>query len=123
MILILDKRKSKKLLNRLDEFTEYGMTLYYLLEEGRTDIDDLKTLFFSTDDEKMTFTYSMILKKIKLEDVKNSSSKYHLYNPDLDTRKLNVIYTKKLIEEILSSSTGLIDVNYVDTYNYLLAKY
>lgn len=121
--LILDKRKSKKLLNRLDEFTEYGMTLYYLLEEGRTDVDDLKTLFFSSDDEKTTFIYGRILENIRLEDIKISNSKYSYMNPDYELKDLNVLYTKKLIDEILNNTTGFIDINYIDTYKYLLAKY
>ena len=33
MALLTDKTTTKKLENRLSEFTEYGMTLYYLFEE------------------------------------------------------------------------------------------
>lgn len=120
--MILDKKKSKKLLNRLNEFTEYGATLYYLLEEGRADINDLKTLFFSSDDEKSVCTYGRIIKDINLDDVKISRNKYSYHHPELDKNELNIIYTKKLIEEISSNSSGLIDRNYLDTYNYLLTK-
>jgi hypothetical protein len=42
MALIADKKTSKKLENRLNEFSKLGMTLYYLLEEGRASITDLE---------------------------------------------------------------------------------
>ncbi len=121
--MVLDKNRSKKLVNRLNEFTEYGMTLYYLLEEGRTDISELKTLFFSSDDDKSTFTYGMIIRNIGLNDIKNSNDKYKEEHPNEDLKSLNVIYIKKLLDEVVVNFEGLIDVNYIDTYNYLLAKY
>ena len=46
MALLTDKYTTETLENRLNEFSEYGMTLYYLFEEGRTNIDDLSNLFF-----------------------------------------------------------------------------
>ena len=55
MALLTDKTTKKKLENRLTEFTEYGMTIYYLLEEERTNIKDLESIFFSQDDEKSSF--------------------------------------------------------------------
>ena len=57
MALIADKVTSKKLENRLDEFSKFGMTLYYLFEEGRININDLENIFFSHDDEKSSFIY------------------------------------------------------------------
>ena len=42
MALILDKTTSKKLENRLTEFSKFGMIFYYLFEEGRASISDLE---------------------------------------------------------------------------------
>ena len=44
MALLTDKYTTETLENRLNEFSEYGMTLYYLFELGRTNIDDLSNL-------------------------------------------------------------------------------
>ena len=57
MALIADKVTSKKLENRLNEFSKFGMTLYYLFEEGRVNLNDLENLFFSHDDEKSCFIW------------------------------------------------------------------
>jgi hypothetical protein len=76
MALMADKQTSKMLENRFNEFTEYGMTLYYLLEEGRLNIKDLESILFSKDDEKSSFIYGKILKHTKPNDFKDSYNKY-----------------------------------------------
>ena len=72
MALLTDKYTTKTLENRLNEFSEYGMTLYYLFEEGRTNLDDLSNLFFSKDDDKTIFTYGKIMKKMNPNDLNDS---------------------------------------------------
>lgn len=129
MALLVDKTTNKKLQDRLYEFCEYGMTLYYLYEEGRANLKDLEGLFFSEDDEKSGFIYGKIIKKIKPIDLKKSFDKYseeYLKNDkeeDLEyKRKLNVIYTKKIIDLVIDKSENVIDKTYINTYNYLFAK-
>ena len=116
MALIADKVTSKKLENRLDEFSKFGMTLYYLLEEGRINIGDLENLFFSHDDEKSSFIYSKLIRHVNPKDIKMSFDKYSIENQN----NLNILYTKKLINTILNDSKDNIDKVYINTYDYLL---
>ena len=127
MSLIADKVTSKKLENRLDEFSKFGMTLYYLLEEGRINIGDLENLFFSHDDEKSSFIYSKLIRHVNPKDIKMSFDKYSIENPNNDyltkdkyQNNLNILYTKKLINTILNDSKDNIDKVYINTYDYLL---
>ncbi len=127
MALIADKVTSKKLENRLDEFSKFGMTLYYLLEEGRINIGDLENLFFSHDDEKSSFIYSKLIRHVNPKDIKMSFDKYSIENPNNDyltkdkyQNNLNILYTKKLINTILNDSKDNIDKVYINTYDYLL---
>lgn len=129
MALLTDKTTKKKLENRLTEFTEYGMTIYYLLEEERTNIKDLESIFFSQDDEKSSFIYGKIMKHIKPSDLKKSYDKYsgdYRKNDNEDEslykKELNIIYTKKIIDLILEKTNDLIDKTYINTYKYLLAN-
>jgi hypothetical protein len=128
MALLVDKKTSKKLETRLSEFSEYGMTLYYLLEEGRTNIHDLESVLFSKDDEKSSFIYGNIMKHIKPNDLKLSFEKYSINFPqndidDNDYKKdLNIIYTKKIIDKVIEESRASIDKTYANTYAYLLTN-
>ena len=126
MALITDKKTSKKLENRLTEFSKFGMTLYYLLEEGRVNIKDLEKIFFSSDDDKSSLVYSRLIKNVNPVDLKVSFNKYRAdyssFDEDENDLKdtLNILYTKKIINEIVSATTKQIDKTYVNTYDYLL---
>lgn len=126
MALITDKKTSKKLENRLTEFSKFGMTLYYLLEEGRVNIKDLEKIFFSSDDDKSSLVYSRLIKNVNPVDLKESFNKYRAdyssFDEDENDLKdtLNILYTKKIINEIVSATTKQIDKTYVNTYDYLL---
>lgn len=128
MALLTDKKTSKKLETRLSEFTEYGMALYYLLEEERTNIRDLESIFFSKDDEKSSFIYGKIMKKIKPNDLTKSFERYSLFYPKDDKddktykKYLNIKYTKKVIDIVISKSEDNIDKTYINTYDYLLTN-
>jgi len=129
MALIADKTTSKKLQNRLNEFSKLGMTLYYLFENGRININELERLFFSSDDEKSCLVYANLIKKVKSSDLKESFNKYSLEYPNTNLLekdkyedKLNLLYTEKIINTILSFSHDNIDKIYINTYNYLLVN-
>lgn len=122
MALLTDKYTTETLENRLNEFSEYGMTLYYLFEEGRTNIDDLSNLFFSKDNEKTIFTYGKIMKRMKPIDLEDSFNKYKDSYPNNTKKDLNKIFTKKLIDLVLEQNNNMIDKTYINTYNYLLAN-
>ena len=128
MALLVDKKTSQKLESRLSEFSEYGMTLYYLLEEGRTNIKDLENILFSKDDEKSSFIYGKVMKHMKPSDLKKSFERYSINYPqsnidETDYKKdLNIIYTKKIIDTVIEESKENIDKTYVNTYAYLLTK-
>ena len=122
MALLTDKYTTKTLENRLNEFSEFGMTLYYLFEEGRTNIEDLSNLFFSKDNEKTIFTYGKIMKRMKPIDLEESFNKYKESYPNNSKKDLNIIYTKKIIDLVLEQKENRIDKTYINTYNYLLAN-
>ena len=122
MALLTDKYTTETLENRLNEFSEYGMTLYYLLEEGRTNIDDLSNLFFSKDNEKTTFIYGKIMRKMKPNDLQDSYNKYKDSYPNNTKKDLNILFTKKIIDLVLEQQENKIDKTYINTYNYLLAN-
>jgi hypothetical protein len=121
MALLTDKYTTETLENRLNEFSEYGMTLYYLFEEGRTNIDDLSNLFFSKDEEKTIFTYGKIMKRMKPVDLEESFNKYKENYPNNSKKDLNIIFTKKIIDLVLEKN-NTIDKTYINTYNYLLTN-
>lgn len=129
MALLADKTTTKKLESRLSEFTEYGMTLYYLFEEGRTNLKDLENIFFSKDDEKSSFIYGKIVKHMKPSDLKKSFEKYSITYPKEETKDetiykkdLNLLFTKKIIDLVINETNEIIDKTYVSTYKYLLAN-
>jgi hypothetical protein len=129
MSLITDKKTTTKLETRLNEFREYGMTIYYLFEDGRTNIKDLENLFFSKDDEKSNFTYGKIMKHIKPSDLNKSFEKYKdNYPNDNDDneneykKNLNTIYTNKIIDLLIKEKEDRIDKTYINTYKHLLTK-
>ena len=121
MALMTNKTTSKKLENRIEEVSEYAMTLYYLFEEGRASLKDLESVFFSKDDEKSSFTYGKILKHMNPSDLKMSLEKYGQSDTN-DIKKLNLLYTKKIIDLVLDNATDQIDKTYINTYNYLLTN-
>ena len=122
MALLTDKYTTETLENRLNEFSEYGMTLYYLFESGRTNIDDLSNLFFSKDNEKTTFIYGKIMRHMKPNDLQDSYNKYKDVYPNNTKKDLNRMFTKKIIDLVLEQQENKIDKTYINTYNYLLAN-
>ena len=130
MALIADKKTSKNLENRIDEFSKFGMTFYYLFEEGRISMLELENLFFSKDNDKSSFAYMNILRRIKQSDIDSSLSKYKSIYPNeklLDKTvyeaNLNILYIKNLINTVLSTSKDRLDKVYINTYNYLLSRW
>ena len=126
MALMTDKYIKKKLEDRLKEVSEYGMTIYYLLEDERTSINDLERIFFSNDDEKASFIYSKIIRRMKPQDIVESFKKYSegriIEDESNDKKNLNIEYTKKLLDLTIAKSHDVIDKTYINTYNYLITN-
>jgi len=127
-MLITDKKTTLKLNERLTEFSKFGMTFYYLLEEGKIDIKEIEDIFFSKDDEKSTFRYINVMKKVDPIDVSNAFDKYQYeyLQGDMTTldyqNKLNLLFTGKIINEIAGKCDACVDKTYINTYNYLLGQ-
>ena len=125
-MLITDKDTTEKLSDRLAEFSKFGMTFHYLLEQGRISIKEVTDIFFSKDDEKSTFMYINTMRKIMPEDIDSAFLRYQDDYPleemsiDEHKNKLNLLYTSKIINEIASIGDTTIDKTYINTYNYLL---
>ncbi len=125
-MLITDKKTVMKLNERLTEFSKFGMTFHYLLEEGRISIKEIEDIFFSKDDEKSTFRYMNMMRRIMPSDLDAAFLRYQDDYPrgNLSEREhqdhLNLIFTGKIINEIASKHDCSIDKTYINTYNYLL---
>ena len=127
MNLMADRFTKNKLENRLKEFTRYGMTLYFLVEEDRVNKNEIENIFFSTDEEKATFHYCKLIKTIKPSDIMDSFNRYKDEHPNGNNlplakyeEQLNKIYISKLIDLLNQDVNSRIDKTYVNTYNYLL---
>jgi len=125
-MLITDKKTTMKLSERLTEFSKFGMTFHYLLEEGKVAINEIEDIFFSKDDEKSTFRYMHMMRRIMPEDVENAFARYQDDYPRGDmsesdhANRLNIIFTGKIINEIAGKCDTNVDKTYINTYNYLL---
>ncbi|MBQ7136719.1 MAG: hypothetical protein IJO43_01925 [Bacilli bacterium] len=125
-MLITDPKTTMKLSDRLSEFSKFGMTFYYLLEEGKVAINEIEDIFFSKDDEKSTFRYINMMRRIMPEDVEAAFSRYQDDYPrgdnsELDhANRLNMLFTGKIINEIAGKKDSSVDRTYINTYNYLL---
>ena len=127
MALITDKKITKKLNDRLNEFSNFGMTLYFLLEEDKIKLKTITEVFFDEDEDKAVLMYLNLIKNIKKEDIDNAYIKYSKANPNttnVNEEKykayLNTLYTSKIINRIALENNICIDKTYVNTYNYLL---
>lgn len=119
-MLLTDKETTKKLYDRLVEFSKYGMVLYYMLENGRIESRDLEGIFCSKDDEKSSFLYINLMKRINPIDLEISQEKYIKEEKIDDINRLNLLYTGKLIDTISLQKDTSIDKTYINTYQYLL---
>ena len=117
-MLILDKENCMTLKERVDEYSCYGVILYYLYETNSKLKKDFYNMFFESDKEKSCFSYKKILRCIKDEDIRNAKIKYS--NDSLNSDALNLTYLKKLISKLYDDNKILNSKIYMDTYNYLL---
>ena len=127
MSLITDSKTKEKLNDRLNEFSNFGMVLYYLLEQEKLDIKTISEIFFSKDEDKAVLMYLKLMREIKQKDIEKAYIKYSEINPnttgeDEDTYKgyLNILYTSKIIDRLSNLNNYNIDKTYVNTYNYLI---
>lgn len=127
MALITDKNTREMLNDRLKEFSNFGMVLYYLLEEEKIDLKIISDVFFSKDEDKAVIMYLKLMKMIKPKDIDKAFIKYSEITPniedfDIDTYKeyLNVLYTSKIIDKIACNNNFNVDKTYINTYNYLI---
>lgn len=127
MALITDKETTKKLNDRLNEFSTFGMTIYYLLENERLELKTISDIFFAKDEDMAVLMYLQLMKKIKPNDINLAYEKYQNLNPNTEDKSedqyreyLNVLYTSKIINKIAATNNFNIDKTYVNTYNYLI---
>lgn len=127
MALITDKETTKKLNDRLNEFSTFGMTIYYLLENERLELKTISDIFFAKDEDMAVLMYLQLMKKIKPNDINLAYEKYQILNPNTENmiedkyqEYLNVLYTSKIINKIAATNNFNIDKTYVNTYNYLI---
>lgn len=127
MALITDKETTKKLNDRLNEFSTFGMTIYYLLENERLELKTISDIFFAKDEDKAVLMYLKLMKMVKPDDMTLAYEKYQKINPNTEDMSddkykeyLNVLYTSKIINKIAATNNFNIDKTYVNTYNYLI---
>lgn len=125
MALLTDKETEKDLKERLEEFTQFGMVLKYMLDIDCIQLSDLEKIFFDTSREKATLIYSKLLKQMKTNYVEQSyticshefPNEYNLDN-DKYPEYLNKCCINDIILRIKQSSR--VDKTYYNTYNFLL---
>ena len=129
MALITDKLTRKRLNDRLNEFRNFGMTLYYLLEQDHLDLKSISEMFFSDDEDKAVLMYLNLIKKIKPEIEEEAYLKYSnvvVNSNNMNTKDykkyLNNLYTSKVIKKISLDNNLCIDKTYLNTYKYLINK-
>ncbi len=128
MALLTDKETEKELSDRLSEFSQFGMVFNYMLDIDKIDIDDLEKMFFDTDQEKVTFIYSKLIKRIKSNYMESSYTIYsHEYpnSSNLNNNDYCDYLNKCCINRIISrveKKTKRVDKTFINTYNYLLEK-
>lgn len=128
MALLTDKETEKELSDRLSEFSQFGMVFNYMLDIDKIDIDDLEKMFFDTDQEKVTFIYSKLIKKIKSNYMESSYTIYsHEYpnSSNLNNNDYCDYLNKCCINRIISrveKKIKRVDKTFINTYNYLLEK-
>lgn len=127
MALITDKETTKKLNDRLNEFSTFGMIIYYLLENERLELKTISDIFFSKDEDKAVVMYLKLMKSVKPDDMNLAYEKYKNLNPNTTNMKedkykeyLNILYTSKIISKISAANNLNVDKTYVNTYNYLI---
>ena len=121
-MLILDKIKCKNLQDRLDEYSQYGIVLYYLYNEKKVLSIDLINMFFSEDEEKSCISYMKIIRNITDNDIKKYENKYKEENQDNnDVNVSNRLCIKKLIDKLCNDNRIMNSKIYMNTYNYLLS--
>ena len=125
MALLTDKQTEKDLSERLEEFSQFGMILNYMLDIEEVSVTDLDKMFFATDRDKASIIYSKLLKQMKPSYIESAYTIYsHEYpnNKDFDDISYNAYLNKCCVNDIISkiSSNKKTDKTYVNTYNYLL---
>lgn len=125
MALLTDKETEKDLSERLEEFTQFGMVLKYMLDIESIDISDLETIFFDTDREKATLIYSKMLQGIKNDYIEKAFSIYSMVyknNDEMPSEEYSYYLNKCCINDIICdiNKSRKIDRTYFNTYDYLL---
>lgn len=126
MALLTKEETTKELKDRFKEYAQFGMVLRYMKDENVIDLSDLECMFFDKSQEKATFKYMSILKKI---DPKYIDESYKLYSNEypndssIDDKdyilKLNYLCVENILSDIKNVSKT-IDRTYLNTYNFLL---
>ena len=125
MALLTDKETEKDLKERLEEFTQLGTVLKYMLDTNCIELCDLEKIFFDTSREKASLIYSQLLKKIRSNYIEQAYKIYSREFPnednlddDLYLEYLNRSCINDIILAIKESSR--VDKTYYNTYDFLL---
>lgn len=123
---LLAVEEKQDLSERLEEFSQYGMVLKYMLDREFIELSDLKTMFFDTDREKASLIYFTLIKKMKPIYMQEAFDLYSGYYPNCDllddseyASSLNKQCVNDIIFEIKEDNKG-IDKTYFNTYSFLL---
>ena len=125
MALLTDKETEKDLKERLEEFTQLGTVLKYMLDTNCIELGDLEKIFFDTSREKASLIYSQLLKKIRSNYIEQAYKIYShefpnedSFDDDLYSEYLNRCCINDIILRIKESSR--VDKTYYNTYDFLL---
>ena len=125
MALLTDKETEKDLKERLEEFTQFGMVLKYMLDIDCIELFDLEKIFFDASREKASLIYSKLLKEMKanyIEQAYTICSHEFPNQCDLEESKYLEYLNRSCINDIILriKESSRVDKTYYNTYNFLL---
>lgn len=75
---------TKEVYSLTKEFTEYGATLYYMLENKTLKLDDIKNVLFKDTFEQVNLVFPSLISKIDVNAIEESKNKYSCSFTKLD---------------------------------------
>lgn len=114
--------------NIFEEFINFGFAIYYLLENKKIELFDIKNILLKQDIDKAMFYYKKVLSKIDPNEIDNAFKTYSQNDPYLNLtidkvkKILNIEFSKNIILKLLENAKTTKDRNIINSYMTILEK-